>query len=225
MREHLPLVPLDNSKLENFVSLRKTQDKNFSIPPVKVEFVLENLASLQSNKTMGVDKISARTLKIAAPVIAPSVVKLLNFSLQSTLYPQRWKTAKVTPIHKSGDHDDVGNYRPVSVLPTLSKILEGHVHKSLYGYLIENNLSYSQQSGFRRYYSTETALIRIVDQLLLNLDKNRVSGLIMIDYCKAFDMVDHELLLMKLKTYGISETSYKWFESYLQGRQHFVSFG
>ena len=158
-------------------------------------------------------------------MIAPSIVKLLNFPLRSTVYPQRWKTAKVTPIHKSGDHDDVGNYRPVSVLPTLSKILERHVHKSLYRYLIENNLLYSQRSGFRRYYSTETALIRMVDQLLLNLDKNFVSGLILTDYRKAFDMVDHELLLMKLKTYGISEASYKWYESYLQGRQQFVSFG
>ena len=128
LRDGLTQVPFDNSKLENFVSLRKTQDKNFSIQPFKVEFVLENLASLQSNKVMGVDKISTRTLKIAAPVIALSVVKLLNFSLQSTVCPQRWKTAKVTPIHKSGHHDDVGNYRPVSVLPTLSKILEIHVH-------------------------------------------------------------------------------------------------
>ena len=67
--------------------------------------------------------------------------------------------------------------------------------------------------------------MRIVDQLLLNVDKNRVSSLILIDCCKTCDMVDHELLLMKLKTYGISETSYKWFESYLQGRQQFVSLG
>ena len=79
----------------------------------------------------------------------------------------------------------------------------------------ENNLIYSKQSGFRELHSTETALIRIIDELLFNLDNNRVSGMILIDYCKAFDMVDHVILLDKLHAYGLDNTSLSWFQSYL----------
>ena len=162
---------------------------------------------MKCSKTAEFDKISVRILKIAAPVIVPSLAKLMNISISSTVFPQRWKTAKVTPIYKSGDRTDTSNYRPISVLPALSKILERHVHVNLYNYFIQNKLLYSQQSGFRKYHNTETALIRIVDQLLRNLDENHVSGLLLIDYRKAFDMVDHEILMLKLGAYGLSASA------------------
>ena len=107
----------------------------------------------------------------------------------------------------------------------LSKVLERHVHNHLYDYLTENNLLYPCQSGFRKYHGTESALIRIIHQLLFNLDKNRVSGLVFIDYRKAFDMVDHEILIAKLSAYGVSDTTAKWFQSYLRDRKQFVSIG
>ena len=121
LRALLPQVPFDISKLENFVLSRKDPAIKVCIPPVKKGFVMDNLLPLKSNKAMGFDKISARMLKIAAPVIAPSVVKIMNFSLESAVFLKRWKTAKVTPLYKSGDRNDVNNYRPVSVLPALSK--------------------------------------------------------------------------------------------------------
>ena len=197
----------------------------FVIPPMSKGFFVDNLRSLSVNKAMGVDKLSARMLKIASPIIAPSVAKLMNISLKSGIFPKRWKTAKVTPLFKSGEHDDVNNYRPISVLPVLSKILERHDHIHLYDYLKDNNMLYARQSGFRKYHSTETALIRIVDQLLFNLDNNRVSGLVLVDYSKAFDMVDHEMLMTKLTLYGVSDASLRWFQSYLKDRQQFVSIG
>ena len=177
---------------------------------------------MKCSKAAGFDKISVRMLKIAAPVIVPSLAKLMNISISSTVFPQRWKTAKVTPIYKSGDRTDRSNYRPISVLPALSKILERHVHVNLYNYFIQNKLLYSQQSGFRKYHNTETALIRIVDQLLRNLDENHVSGLLLIDYRKAFDMVDHEILMLKLGAYGLSASASRWFASYLEGRRQGV---
>ena len=148
-------------------------------------------------------------LKLAAPIIAPSIAKLINHSFNTASFPQRWKTAKVFPLFKGGDSEDLNNYRPISVLPVLSKVIERHVHDSLSRYLCENNLIYSKQSGFRKLHSTETALIRIIDELLFNLDNNCVSGMILIDYCKAFDMVDHVILLYKLHAYA-------WF------RQHII---
>ena len=97
------------------------------------------------------------------------------------------------------------------------------MHDSLSSYLCENNLIYSKQSGFRQLHSRQTALIRIIDDLLFNLDNDRVRGMILIDYCKAFDMVDHFILQDKLYTYGLDNTSLTWFQSYLSDRRQFVS--
>ena len=105
-------------------------------------------------------------LKLAAPIIAPSIAKLINYSFNTASFPQRWKTAKVFALFKGGDSEDLNNYRPISVLPVLSKVIERHVHDSLSSYLCENNLIYSKQSGFQKLHTTETALIRIIDDLL-----------------------------------------------------------
>ena len=119
-------------------------------------------------------------MRIAAPVIAPVVARLINFSFSSGSFQSRWKTAKVSPLYKNGDPRDVQNFRPISVLPVLSKVIERHVLDSLYSYLTENNLIYSRQSGFRKNHDTNTALIQIIDDLLFSLDKNRVSGMVLV---------------------------------------------
>ena len=96
------------------------------------------------------------------------------------------------------------------------------MHNSLYAFLTEQNLIYSRQSGFRKHHSTETALIKIVDELLFNLDRNKVSGLVLVDYAKAFDMVDRELLLKKLEVYGVKNQELNWCQSYLSDRKQVV---
>ena len=118
-------------------------------------------------------------LKLAAPIIALSITKFIHLSFSLNVFPSRWKTAKVTPIFKSGDPTDVTNYRPISVLPILSKIAERHVHNALYNFLYENDLIYTRKSGFRSKQSTETALMNIIDDLLFNLDSDRVSGMVL----------------------------------------------
>ena len=105
-------------------------------------------------------------LKLAAPIIAPFISKLINYSFNTASFPQRWKTAKVFALFKGGDSEDLNNYRPISVLPVLSKVIERHVHDSLSSYLCENNLIYSKQSGFQKLHTTETALIRIIDDVI-----------------------------------------------------------
>ena len=107
----------------------------------------------------------------------------------------------------------------------LSKIIERHVHDSLYLFLNENKLIYTRQSGFRRCHSTESALIKIIDELLFNLDNDKVSDMVLIDYRKAFDMVDHDLLITKLKAYGIVNQELKWCYSYLSNRKQTVRLG
>ena len=168
------------------------------------------MIKISPHKATGIDKISARLLRIGMPTIAPSIARLINLSMSIGEFPSRWKTAKVTPLFKSGTLSDPSNYRPISILPVLSKIIERHMYDSLYALLVEKNLIYSRQSGFRKHHSTETALINIIDELLFNLDRNKVSGMVLVDYAKAFDMVDHELLLKKLEVYGITNQELKW---------------
>ena len=129
----------------------------------------------------------------------------------------------MTPIYKGqGNRDDKNNYRPITVLPILSKLLEKHICDHLCDFLEENALLHRFQSGFRKFHSTETALIRLVDQLLFDLEKNRASGLVFIDYKKAFDLIDHGLLLEKLKAYGVRDNELELLRSYLSGRTQYV---
>ena len=131
----------------------------------------------------------------------------------------------MTPIFKSEDPADVTNYRPISVLPMLSKIVERHVHNALYGFLSENDLIYTRQSAFRPKHSAETALIKVIDDLLFNLDNDYVSGIVLFDYRKAFDMIDHTLLLKKLEVHGLRTETLQWFTSHLRNRRQLVKLG
>ena len=127
-------------------------------------------------------------------------------------------------LYKDGDTNDVCNYRPISILPILSKIVERHVHEHLFEYLTAHNLIYKHQSGIRKQHSTESALAFMIDTLLFNLDKNRINGMVSVDFKKAFDMVNHTILLSKLKIYRLDKDSLYWFESYLNDRTQLVSF-
>ena len=141
------------------------------------------------------------------------------------MFPEQWKIAQVTPLHKEGVRNDINNYRPISILPTLSKILEKHVANSLLEFLRDNNLIYNLQSAFRTGHSTETALIRLTDEILLNMDKDEVTGLVFIDFRNAFDTIDHKLLLRKLSVYGASVSAVSWIQSYLSNRKQFIKLG
>ncbi len=129
-----------------------------------------------------------------------------------------WKNAKVVPIFKSGVVNDKNNYRPISILPVRSKVQERFVHMHFSTFLEENNLINLVQSGFRHMHSTLTSLINITDRWLRNIDQGFVTDIVFIDLRKAFDTVNFEILLKKLKYYGLSDVELKWFTSYLHGR-------
>lgn len=125
----------------------------------------------------------------------------------------------MTPLHKGNSKTDKNNYRPISVLPVLSKIFERHLHNSLYAFLNVNDLLYQLQSAFRKYHSTETALINMFDRMLFNLDDNRINGLILVDFQKAFDLVSHDILIEKLRIYGLDKCSLGLIRSFLHNRR------
>ena len=132
------------------------------------------------------------------------------------------KKAKVTSLHKSGTKDDPRNYRPISVLPEVSKVLERLIHKQLASYFKDHNLLCISQSVFSRTLSTETAVTNFADEILMNMDKGLVIASTFVDLAKAFDTVDHNILLSKLEYYGVCDESLPWFKNYFTGRKQFV---
>ena len=199
----------------------------FELQPVCEQFVYDLLRQLKVNKAIGLDEISPRLLKDSAHVIAPSPTRLFNRSLANKTFPSIWKKGKVSPLFKSGDRCDPNNYRPITVLPALSKIMEKIVHIQLYSYLNENNLITSEQFGFRPTLSTGLARTQFTDSILGDMDAGRFTGAVFLDLSKAFDTVDtvdHAILLDKLlRSLGVDEGSLKWFRSYLSERSQVTS--
>ena len=160
-----------------------------------------------------------RLLKYASDVIAPILTGLINKSFTDGVFPGVWKCAKVTALFKDGDKSLKDNYRPISILPTISKIIERSAHIQLSSFLEENRLLSQSQFGFRLKRSTSTALIAFTDQVLESMDKGCVTGTVVLDFRNAFDTVDH-LLLIKLKSLGVAGKSLEWFCLYLSGGVH-----
>jgi retron-type reverse transcriptase len=126
--------------------------------------------------------------------------------------------AKLIPIHKSGEMSERGNFRPISILVILSKILERHVFNLYFLYLTEHQILSDYQHGFRPGHSCETSLNMIYEYLVNNIDNGEINGVLMLDFSKAFDLVDHTILLQKIHAYGTTDLTLKWFASYLEGR-------
>ena len=195
----------------------------FTLTPVSRGFILKQLRSLDPNKAVGLDGISSRFLRDGADVISQPVCHLVNMSILTETVPSGFKNAKVIPLFKKGSKLEPGNYRPVSILNVLSKVLEKAVHFQLVGHLKAKNVLYKNQSGFRGSYSTDTCLVGLSDYVKGEMGKGNLVGMVLIDLQKAFDTVDHEILLSKLDAIGV--TSVSWFRSYLSDRQQCVEIG
>ena len=193
-------------------------EKSFSIQLPSEEIVCKLLRGIDVSKAVGLDKIPNRILKIAADIIGPSLSHIFQKSIKTSVFPDEWKIARVAPVFKSGGKTDLNNYRPISVVPTIAKIFEKIIHDQLYAYFSDNNLLASCQSGFRSLHSTVTALLEATDTWSLNIDKGLINGVLFLDLKKAFDTINHEILLSKLLNYGIEQHSLKWFQSYLSDR-------
>ena len=155
---------------------------------------------------------------MAANIVAPSLTQIFDKSIHSGIFPADWKLARVSPIFKKGDKTDMNNYRPISVISAVAKIFEKAIYDQLYEYLNENSLLSNCQSGFRSLHSTLTALIEATNDWSINIDRGNLNGVVFIDLKKAFDTIDHEIILRKLTCYGFDTHTLKWFESYLSSR-------
>ena len=218
-----PVTSSNHEKLREFCEAKLPAETKFTIPKIQKEKVSKFLSNIDINKATGIDMIGPRLLKLAAPFIADEITFICNHSITNSVFPSKWKEAKVTPLHKNGPHEEVNNYRPISILPVLSKVLEKHVHESLSEFLHQHELLHQTQSGFRAQHSCETALINIVDLWLNAIDNGKMVGVVLVDFKKAFDLVDHEILKNKLEIYGIKDEALLWFNTYLTNRKQQVT--
>lgn len=196
----------------------------FQFKEVSELSVLKKLKKLKRKCAMGIDNIPASFLKDTALVIAQPLACIINLSLKTGVFPEDLKLARVTPIYKSGSRDLFNNYRPISVLPVLSKIYEKCVHQQIIDHLEINNLLSDSQFGFRAHRSTELATIYFTDHIRKAMDSGQLTGAIYIDLSKAFDTINHSAIVDKLPNYGVRGISQMWFANYLSCRMQKVSY-
>ena len=177
---------------------------------------------MRNSPARGADGIRVRVLKVGFPAVGGILLHIINACLIHSDYPSPWKHSLIHPIFKTGDPSDPSNFRPISIIPTISKAVERVVQRQLYHYLSSNHLLFGNQHGFRPHHSTETALVTAADHILTAADSGEISLMCLIDLSKCFDVIDHDVLLSKLCMYGIDT---QWFAAYLSGHTQSVSLG
>ena len=205
------------------ISLSNRNQMKFVIAQVSNEEILDIINSL-GNKSTGPYSIPLKLLSLIPDLIILPLAYIINMSFLTGVHPNLLKIVKVIPIHKGGSTQEVNNYRPISLLSIFDKIIEKLMHKRLYNFLLEHSTLYQNQFGFRKNNSTVFALAQITEMIKVSIDNRKFGCGIFVDLRKAFDTVNHEILLNKLEHYGVRESILKWFQSYLFDRKQFVSF-
>ena len=196
--------------------------KSIFLSPVSKNEILEIVNNLKDKKSAGHDGIDNYLLKKIITSIVDPLTHLLNFSITSGLVPKNMKIAKVIPIFKKGDKQEVNNYRPISLLTGISKILERIIYTRLINFLQINDIFSNFQFGFRKKHSTSHALLTFIEKVTQAIDNHSHMLGIFLDFSKAFDTIDHKILLKKVYNYGIRGKALEWFRSYLSDRQQYV---
>ena len=190
--------------------------------PVTPDEIVKIINSFPNNKSPGTDNINSKILKEISDITATPLMYIFNLSFSSGTVPNLLKIAKVIPAYKKGERNLPGNYRPISLLSIFDKIMEKLMYRRLINFLDKNETLYKYQFGFRKNYSTIQAVLEVVDSIYQHWDDNEIIVGIYLDLQKAFDTVNHSILLQKLHHYGIRGTILEWFTSYLYQRKQFT---
>jgi len=213
--------------LTDFVWKKKTSfpkrtRKKFTFQYISNLFVLKQLKSFKRKKSAGMDGFPPGMLKDCRLNISQPICHILNLSIRTSTVPTLWKIARVVPIHKKGNTTDPANFRPISLLPVLSKILEKAVHSQLIDFLENENLLSDRQFGYRRNRSTNLATTLLLDEIKKQVNEGLLVGSVFIDLSKAFDTLSHATLLNKLQSYGVEGEELNWMKDYLFSRKQYI---
>ena len=212
-------IPNTEKSFQDFLTSHNEKmqfEKNFD------EFE-EAFKNLKRNKAAGFDDLSSNIIIDAYDSLKNILFHIFKVSIKQGIFPDRLKIAKVTPIFKSGAKNNVSNYRPMSILPVLLKVLERIMYNRVYNHIDCKGLLYEKQFGFQRNNSTEHAILQLTRDITSSFEKGEYTLGVFIDLSKAFDTVDHQILLKKLHYYGIDGTALEWFKSYLSNRKQYIS--
>ena len=190
---------------------------------IESDKVFKILKSFDESKAPGIDDLSGIFLKAGDSLLATPVTQLCNLSISSGRFPDTCKIAKLKPLFKKGSKTDPRNYRPISLLALMSKELERIVHEQTIDFLDKHNILCKFQSGFGKNNSTDFRLSYVTDKISKGFDSGLLTGMILIDLQKAFDTIDHNILLLKKPSLGFSREVTDWYKSYLSSRKFHVN--
>ena len=193
------------------------------ILPITSSEIEDEISGLKSGKTAGPSSIHTEILKLLKLVISKPLEIIFNTSFSTGTVPSNFRLANVVPVFKKGSQTCLTNYRPISLLSIFNKLIEKLMYKRLIRVLEKNNILFHKQFGFRSGYSTDHAIICITDKIQRAIENRNYSCGIFLDFSKAFDTVNYDILLMKLANYGIRGIANEWFKSYLSDRRQTVS--
>ena len=218
---------LSNKVIDNNIDFRNylgnRVENDFIFTPV-LEHEVVHLVDGLEDVSAGHDQLPSFIIKKTIEYIKTPLTHIINRSLDKGIFPSQLKIAKLTPIYKKGNKKQFCNYRPISILPIFSKVFEKIVYQQLDHFFNSNNIINANQFGFRNKKSTSAAIIKLTDHILKSFDEHKYTVGIFLDLAKAFDTVDHSILLRKLFHYGIRGMPYQWLSSYLNNRKQYVNF-